>query len=168
LSNRDNHDIRELDPDPFPYKYYVQYLNTATVQKAIGAFQNFTRVSGTVENAFSGEDTNVPALKDVQELLEDGTPVTMYHGDADWTCNWLGGENASAQFLFNAGYVNLSTEDGVVHGQVKQYGAFGFVRIYEAGHEVPFYQPVAALTVFDRSIVRMDIATGTEQVVGNF
>lgn len=34
-----------------------------------------------------------------------------------------------------AGYTNISTSDGVVHGQVKQSDAFSFVRIYESGRE---------------------------------
>ena len=33
-----------------------------------------------------------------------------------------------------SGYTNVSTPDGIVHGQVKQSGAFSFVRIYESGH----------------------------------
>lgn len=59
-----------------------------------------------------------------------------------------------------AGYTNLSTSDDIVHGQVKQAGKFSFVRIYESGHEVPFYQPVAALEIFERAINGKDIATG--------
>jgi len=46
--NRDEYDIRELQPDPFPPRFYVQYLNTATVQAAIGAYQNFTEFSAAV------------------------------------------------------------------------------------------------------------------------
>ena len=52
--------------------------------------------------------------------------------------NWLGGEvvsNEVGQPGFNSsGYTNISTTDGIVHGQVKQSGAFSFVRIYESGH----------------------------------
>lgn len=49
----------------------------------------------------------------------------------------------------------------MVHGQVKQAGHFAYVRIYESGHEVPFYQPVAALEMLERIIAGKDIATGT-------
>jgi hypothetical protein len=38
------------------------------------------------------------------------------------------------------------------------------VRIYESGHEVPFYQPLAALTIFERAINGKDIATGKVDV----
>ena len=35
-TDRDEYDIRELQPDPFPYSFYVDYLNTPEVQQAIG------------------------------------------------------------------------------------------------------------------------------------
>lgn len=47
-----------------------------------------------------------------------------------------------------------------MHGQVKQSDNFAFVRVYESGHEVPFYQPVLALELFERAINGKDIATG--------
>lgn len=59
-----------------------------------------------------------------------------------------------------AGYVNITTSDSIVHGQVKQAGKFAFSRIYESGHEVPFYQPLASLEIFERAINGHDIATG--------
>lgn len=102
------------------------------------------------------------------------------------SCNWLGGQavadEVAAPGFDCAGFVNISTSDNIVHGQVKQAGKFSFVRIYESGHEVtfsapttssefpeqvvlimlqvPFYQPLAALTIFERAINGKDIATG--------
>lgn len=40
--------------------------------------------------------------------------------------------------------------DGTEYGEVRQYGNFSFLRVYESGHEVPYYQPVAALEMFRR------------------
>lgn len=85
--------------------------------------------------------------------------------------NWFGGE-AFASTLSNipawtngtAGFVNISTSDGQVHGVVKQAGSFSFVRIYESGHEVPFYQPLTALEMLNRTIAGYDIATGMQRV----
>lgn len=55
---RDEYDVRELTPDPFPYSFYTSYLNTPEVQAAIGAYQNFTQSSNAVYNAFTatGDD----------------------------------------------------------------------------------------------------------------
>jgi carboxypeptidase C (cathepsin A) len=30
--------------------------------------------------------------------------------------------------------------DGTEYGEVRQYGKFSFARIYESGHEIPYYQ----------------------------
>jgi hypothetical protein len=44
---------------------------------------------------------------------------------------------------------------------VKQAANFAFARIYYSGHEVPFYQPLLALELFNRTMLGLDIATGT-------
>jgi hypothetical protein len=66
--------------------------------------------------------------------------------------------------MSSAGYENISTSDDIVHGVVKQSDNFAFARIYEAGHEVPFYQPVVALEMFERVINGYDVATGKTKV----
>ena len=82
--------------------------------------------------------------------------------------NWLGGEavydSIRVPGLATPGYVNISTSDLVVHGQAKQSGTFTFARIYDSGHEVPYYQPLTALAIFERAINGYDIATGQSQV----
>ncbi|KAF2717975.1 putative serine carboxypeptidase [Polychaeton citri CBS 116435] len=171
FANRDEYDIRELMPDPFPYEFYVGYLNSPQVQEALGAFVNFSEYSPTVGNAFTStgdDDRESGTIEAVRKLVDQGVYVVEYAGDADYNCNWLGGE-AVAELtdtpgFGSAGYVNISTSDGVVHGQVKQAANFAFVRIYESGHEVPFYQPLAALEMFERVISGKDVATGGEHV----
>ena len=83
-------------------------------------------------------------------------------------CNGLGGEAVSKKIdpkgIANAGYTDISTSDGIVHGQVKQSENFAFVRIYYSGHEVPFYQPLASLELLERAIHGKDLATGTKTV----
>jgi len=165
--SRDEYDVRELTPDPFPYGFYVQYLNSPKVQAAIGAYQNFSESSNTDYNAFTAtgdDDREYGTIEAVRKLLEQGIYVAMMAGDADYNCNWLGGEVVSnevkAPGFDSAGYVNISTSDFIVHGQTKQAGSFSFTRIYESGHEVPFYQPLAALEIFERVVTGKDIATG--------
>lgn len=169
--NRDEYDVRFLMPDPFPPEFYVDYLNTPEVQEAIGAFVNYTEFTTAVGNAFGStgdDDREIGTVEAVSKLLSQDITVIMYFGDADYNCNWLGGQvvahHVNASGFEEAGFVNISTSDGVVHGQVKQSAKFAFVRIYESGHEVPFYQPVVAFEMFERAISGLDIATGKTKV----
>ncbi|KAF2085724.1 alpha/beta-hydrolase [Saccharata proteae CBS 121410] len=170
-AGRDEYDFRELTPDPFPYDFYVDYLNTPEVQAAIGAYTNFSESNNAVGTAFGStgdDDREMRTVEDVRCLLGQGVAVMMYFGDADYNCNWLGGQAVAKEInatgFVDAGFANLSTSDGVVHGQVKQAGKYSFVRVYESGHEVPFYQPLAALEIFERLLNGVDIATGGEAV----
>lgn len=84
-SGRDEYDVRELTPDPFPYPYFEQYLNTAEVQRAIGAYQNFSTSSSTVSAAFGNtgdDDRPSGTIAACQKLLEAGVQVMLYYGDA--------------------------------------------------------------------------------------
>lgn len=168
---RDEYDVRYLTPDPFPYNYYVDYLNRPKVQQAIGAFVNYTDSNSAVGNAFGNtgdDDRTQGAVQDCRDLIDQGIYLVQFNGDADYICNWIGNEavvdKIDAPGYASAGYTNISTSDDIVHGQVKQSANFAFARIYEAGHEVPFYQPVVALEMFDRAINGLDIATGEERV----
>lgn len=169
VTGRDEYDIRELTPDPFPYAFYVDYLNTPKVQQAIGAYVNFSESNSAVSNAFGStgdDDREEGTIEAVRKLVNNGIYVVQYYGDADYNCNWLGGQAVSklidAPGFTSAGYENFTTSDGIVHGQVKQSNNFAFVRVYESGHEVPFYQPVLSLEMFERAIDGKDIASGTE------
>ena len=168
-ANRDEYDIRELSPDPFPYGFFADYLNTPKVQKVIGAYTNWTISSATTGDAFAatGDDAKESmTIEDIQKLLKQGITVTLYAGDADYNCNWLGGQVVAHEinapnFNNKAGFTKLVTSDGKTHGVVKQAGNFAFVRFYLSGHEVPFYAGLPSLEMFERAIASKDIATGT-------
>jgi carboxypeptidase D len=84
---RDEYDMRELTPDPFPYEFYVSYLNTPEVQSAIGAYQNFSESSEAVSVAFTatGDDNKEDGtIEAIRKLLEQGITVMIYAGDADY------------------------------------------------------------------------------------
>lgn len=174
-SGRDEYDMRELTPDPFPYNYYPDYLNSPDVQQAIGAVVNFTDSSDIVYTAFAstGDDAReAGTIDDLTTLVAAGVNVVLYVGDADYICNWVGGEAVAALVpapsYADAGYTDIQSSDGKVHGQVKQANNYAFVRIYEAGHEVPFYQPVVSLELFERSYSYKDIATGTQDLSASY
>ena len=67
----------------------------------------------------------------------------------------------------NAGYAPLQV--GEEHlGDVRQSGNFTFVRVFDAGHAIPFYQPEAAFTIFNRTLLGLDIATGQQKISDDY
>jgi len=79
--------MRELTPNPFPYEFYVDYLNTPEVQAAIGAYQNFSESSEATYEAFTttGDDgREVGTVEAIGKLLKQGVTVMLYAGDADY------------------------------------------------------------------------------------
>ena len=107
-------------------------------------------------------------------ILNNSVRVALIYGDADYICNWFGGEAVSNEIQYThsqefaeTGYVPFVV-DGTEYGEVRQYGNFSFLRVYEAGHEVPFYQPLASLEYFKRTLDNKDIATGKLDVRGNY
>lgn len=172
-SKRDEYDIRYLKASPFPNRYFEQYLNLPHVREAIGAYVTFTSASNVVFNAFlkTGDTVkNLTVMEDMKSLVDRGIPVVLLYGDADYICNWVGGETVADALVVDgfdtAGYIDFYTPDKVVHGQVKQSGNFAFVRAYESGHMVPFFKPLLALEVLKRTIHGLDIATGKHKMGG--
>jgi carboxypeptidase C (cathepsin A) len=170
-SNRNVYDITQMMPDSFPPSWYLDYLNSADVQQAIGAVVNYTESSGSVLNAFlsTGDYDRGGQISDMAYLLSLGVRVALIYGDRDYICNWLGGEavsfaiaaqSPSLSSFYRAGYAAIVTNETYVGGAVRQYGNLSFSRIYDAGHLVPAYQPETAFTVFTRIIMGTEISTG--------
>ncbi|KAI0843260.1 serine carboxypeptidase [Hypoxylon sp. FL0890] len=175
-SGRNYYDYASIDPNPFPAPFYNQYLNQPHVQGALGVPLNFTQSSSAVAYAFRAiGDYNRPGwVEDLAFLLENGIKVHMIYGDRDYACNWIGGEAVSLAVNYSntekfhaAGYRDIVINDTYVGGQVRQYGNFSFSRVYEAGHEVPAYQPETAYKLFHRALFNKDIATGTVDLIEN-
>lgn len=177
LSGRGTYDIRHPHNDPTPPSYFVDFLNLAETQAALGVDLNYTSdSSGEVANGFEDSgDFAYPQFKtDLEAILNSGVRVAMYHGDADYTCNWLGGEAVSLALNYShaaefaaSGYTPFLV-DGVEYGEVRQAGNFSFTRIYESGHEVPYYQPLAALALFDRTLQGMAVSDGKSKVTEDY
>ncbi|KAF2758678.1 alpha/beta-hydrolase [Pseudovirgaria hyperparasitica] len=168
-SGRNYYDISAINPAAFPVPFYAGWLNQPHVQQGLGVPRNWTQSSGPVSTAFRsiGDYPRPGWLEDLTYLLESGVKVTLVYGDRDYACNWFGGEAVSKAInytnteAFNAaGYAGIQVNDSYIGGQVRQYGNLSFSRVYEAGHEVPAYQPETALRIFERALFNMDIATG--------
>ena len=158
-----------------PPGYFIDYLNTAYVQNALGVNLNYTDSNSDIYWAFqsTGDFIYTNFLSDLEMILDRGVRVSLYYGDADYICNWFGGQAISLALNYTysaefaaAGYQPL-VYGGVEYGEVRQFGNFSFTRVYESGHEVPFYQPEGSFAVFNRSISLVNVADGTEVITAN-
>lgn len=66
--------------------------------------------------------------QDLEYLLDEGVRVNLFYGDADYICNWFGGEAISLNINYThaeefaaAGYEKFVV-DGEEFGEVRQYG----------------------------------------------
>ena len=178
-SGRDVYDITQFTPDPFPPSTYLDYLNSADVQAAIGVSINYTETNSAVANAFiqTGDYERGDQINQMAYLLTLGVRVALVYGDRDYICNWLGGEAVSfsiaAQLpayspFYAAGYADIVVNNSYVGGVVRQYGNLSFSRIYDAGHLIPAYQPETAFTVFTRIIMGSDLSLGEPADLGTY
>ncbi|KAI4908851.1 hypothetical protein J4E90_008588 [Alternaria incomplexa] len=173
-SGRGVYDIRHTYEDPTPPSNYGDYLNLAEIQDALGVTLNYSGSNGIYYAFQNTGDFIYPNFRlDLEYLLSQDVRVSLAYGDADYICNWFGGEAISLAMEYThsdefraAGYAPMMV-DGTEYGEVRQYGNFSFARVYEAGHEIPYYQPVAALAYFNRTLYHYDIATGEEKVTAN-
>ncbi|TDZ37432.1 Carboxypeptidase S1-like protein A [Colletotrichum spinosum] len=162
------YDIGHPKYDPFPAPHLYGYLADGDVLGALGVPVNYTASSGAVSQSFDGTfDVILGGFSEsIGYLLDHGVKVHMMYGDRDYACNWVGGERVSLAIPYSrsgefasAGYAPLATPDGIT-GMTRQHGNYSFSRVFQAGHEVPSYQPIAAYEIFMRATFNRDIATG--------
>lgn len=139
-------------------QYIDDYLNTPEVRQKLGvevdAYQGCS--DDVFRNFLFTGDGMKPSQDSVAELLEAEIPVLVYAGDKDFICNWLGNQ-AWANKLpwsehekFTAQPVRDWVVSNTTAGEVKNYKHFTFLRVYGAGHMVPFDQPRNALDMVNR------------------
>lgn len=136
------------------------YLNLDYVKEAIGAeveTHAFCNSDITTSFAFHG-DWMKPYHTRVAQLLELGIPALIYAGDKDFICNWLGTEAWTRNLLwhgqdkFATQPLDVWTVDGTPAGEYRNFEHFTFLRVYEAGHMVPYDQPKNSLDMINRWI----------------
>lgn len=162
-------DIAHPTADPFPPMHMAGYLTQSDVLGALGSPVNFSAISNLVGNQFGSTHDLIHGgfLDAVAYLLDNGVKVHMMYGDRDFACNWLGGEKASLAVPYSrqeefaeSPYGVFWTPDGF-SGLTRQLGNYSFTRVFQAGHMVPSYQPVAAYEVFMRATFNYDVGSGT-------
>jgi len=70
----------------------------------------------------------------------------IWAGDADWICNWYANFDAAnavdyeGHDEFNGKSMEPFEVDGVKKGEFKNVDNLSFLRVYDGGHEVPWYR----------------------------
>jgi carboxypeptidase D len=82
----------------------------------------------------------------MSKVVQTGIQVLMWAGDADYICNWFGNIGVANAVTY-AGTAEFAakalapyTVNGTEMGQFKTVDNLSFLRVYEAGHEVPYYR----------------------------
>ncbi|KAE9378789.1 carboxypeptidase-like protein S1 [Stipitochalara longipes BDJ] len=157
----DSYDIRQSGPDwsKFtPLGTYQTWLTNPAIMKAIGARGNYTECSAiNIPDQF--DSTGDPArslLPELSEVVKCGVNVIMWAGDADMVCDWMGNEACANAVdyddthVFQQNEVKNYTVDGVVVGAYKAKGNLNWLRVFDSGHYVAYFQPKLALQVFEQ------------------
>lgn len=138
-------------------EFVDKYLNQDFVKKALGAdVETYSGCNFDVNRNFlMGGDWMKPYYTRVTEILEKDLPVLIYAGDKDFICNWLGNEAWVRQLEWSGskGIASAKVTPWVVNGKEAgtkfNYDKFTFLRVYDAGHMVPYNQPENALSFFN-------------------
>ncbi|RSH85597.1 hypothetical protein EHS25_003736 [Saitozyma podzolica] len=135
------------------------YLDLPDVRATLGVSKdsaNWSSCSNDVGRLFSvALDSTGQTWLYVSALLERGIRVLNYAGTLDFICNHVGNEmwmnrlQWTGQEGFNeAEFVDFKVK-GEVAGKYKTYGNLSLLKIYGAGHMVPFDKPAQALQMLN-------------------
>ncbi|KAI8636895.1 Alpha/Beta hydrolase protein [Parasitella parasitica] len=138
------------------------YANREDVRSALGVDEKAGKYAGCSDSVgyrfYQTGDGSKDYSGHVAETLEAGVRVLLYVGDMDWICNWVGNLAWSLDMEWSGkqGYNNAPKEKwysdftGTQAGDVREFSNLTFLRIFNAGHMVPYDQPENALDFFDK------------------
>jgi carboxypeptidase C (cathepsin A) len=104
-------------------------------------------------------------VSELSSVVASGVQTLIWAGDADWICNTQGVEAVvntisypnSAEFQAKA--LTPYTVNGIEGGLFKTAGNLSFLRVYGAGHEVPYYSPKLALQAFSQTLAKQALSS---------
>ncbi|KAI9028847.1 Alpha/Beta hydrolase protein [Phycomyces nitens] len=160
-TGRSVYDVRKEckgGPLCYDHMYAVErYLRKPSVIKAAHSeITNFKTCNSAVNHRFVvNGDWMKPYHASVPRLLDEGIRVLLYAGDADYICNWIGYKDWansitwSQQMEFKRAHDLpwVSKTTGRIAGEIRQTrnGRLTFLKMFKAGHMVPYDQPEHAL-----------------------
>jgi carboxypeptidase C (cathepsin A) len=100
-----------------------------------------------------GKNSHLPTAR-----LRFMSHVLFSPSHIDWITNEIGVQEFIAEIQFdrlaefNAAQLGPFTVDGEQYGTYKTTGQLSFLKMDQAGHEIPAFQPKASLEVFKQTI----------------
>ncbi|KAF2012406.1 putative carboxypeptidase S1 [Aaosphaeria arxii CBS 175.79] len=151
-----SYDVREGFDEAGPLNSQNdRYLKSPEVMAKLGAQIPFESFSVDVFYNFSATgDIQRSFLSTLSEVVSAGVTTLIWSGDADWKCNWFGNLDVAdliqypGQYEFTNKALMPYTIKGKEAGTYKSQKNLSFLRVYDAGHAVHWYQPELALQVF--------------------
>ncbi|KAL1924333.1 uncharacterized protein VTP21DRAFT_7368 [Calcarisporiella thermophila] len=137
------------------------FLNKKEVQEQIGVDRVFKSCTYDIYNYFVNAGDYMRRFDIyLPEVLESNIRVLIYAGDADFICHWYGNKAWSLRLDWEGHEEFKRAKDrkwyvnGRAAGEVRATNdnRFSFVRVYRAGHMVPYDQPKNSLSMFSRWI----------------
>ncbi|CAG8799748.1 20242_t:CDS:2, partial [Gigaspora rosea] len=130
-----------------------RYLNRDDVREELGVdpWIKYETCSSSVHFRFQMTgDFMKPFHILLPPLLENGIHILIYAGDADFICNWIGNDAWTKELEWSGkqGFNDVKTRRWKVQGdkstyagEVRSHKGLTFLRVFEAGHMVPYDKP---------------------------
>ncbi|EFQ30402.1 serine carboxypeptidase [Colletotrichum graminicola M1.001] len=156
------YDVRAAEGN-FPSDAYMQYLQKPEVRKAIGVTSQYQECADAPYDRFdSTGDGQRSFLNMLQDVTKTDVQVLIWAGDSDWICNYVGNYNVVKKIggqEFEKAEMKDFNLNGKKMGEYKTVNNLSWLRVYEAGHEIPAYQPEVAFEVFKQTMSKKPISS---------
>lgn len=159
VSSQNPSDVETSSKPGKTSSHATQFLNRKKTKETLGAEVDIRYSDCSVRVSLDFEssgDYMRPAHHFIPGILAE-IPVLIYAGDLDYICNWLGNRGwVSAlewpgKWDFNSAVTKeLHVKSGRNYGNVRSARGLTFMRIYNAGHTVPKYEPEGSLDFLNR------------------
>ncbi|KAJ1310422.1 hypothetical protein OPQ81_007156 [Rhizoctonia solani] len=141
----DVYDVRVKRPSLYPYDP-TNLLADPDFRAKIGAMKSWTFSNTDVYYDFAATgDWMRNSRPDLEKVINAGVRTLILSGDADYICNYISFESMvdALKTQFTSEFTQQTwsnwTVSGTAAGQYKNAGTFSYLRVYQAGHEVPAY-----------------------------
>ena len=150
------YDVRKPCVDDLCYDMsaITDFINSPASLNELQADKFWEACDGFVGQRLNRLDGNNNASLKLIDMLNSGKiRMLIYHGEYDYICNWMGGQEYLKYLAWNSqAQFNAVSPVDVPYGTTWTYNNLRFVKFANAGHMVPMDQPQYALDMINAFI----------------